>query len=317
MFFGIREWYNNTIMKIQNLRYFAVVAKLENVTKAAELMHTSQSAVSKNILVLEEEFGVKLFDRFGKKLVLNDAGRRLLESCEKILEETDSVTKDLKYLSVGGDNIIRICAMSMDPRLFSCLSMFKLSHSNVEYRIDTLTERSELPDINTYDMIIYPDEIRFHKFKGYDYYQEKYYFAVRNDNPLAGRLSLPVKMMDNLPFVFLRYKMECEYPFHVCLAQNVKMDQVNYVDSRDCHLQMITNGIAVGFVPESCTEMYRNDKRIKLLHLTDDRFARSIKVCFKREKHLSETAGAFKNYFLEYFNLLYEQTQSSDPSENQ
>ena len=177
MLFGIREWYNSTIMKIQNLRYFAVVAKLENVTKAAELMHTSQSAVSKNILVLEEEFGVKLFDRFGKKLVLNDAGRRLLESCEKILEETDSVTKDLKYLSVGGDNIIRICAMSMDPRLFSCLSMFKLSHSNVEYRIDTLTERSELPDINTYDMIIYPDEIRFHKFKGYDYYQEKYLSA--------------------------------------------------------------------------------------------------------------------------------------------
>ena len=100
MFFGIREWYNNTIMKIQNLRYFAVVAKLENVTKAAELMHTSQSAVSKNILVLEEEFGVKLFDRFGKKLVLNDAGRRLLESCEKILEEINMLARDDVFYAV-------------------------------------------------------------------------------------------------------------------------------------------------------------------------------------------------------------------------
>ena len=293
-------------MNIQNLRYFAIVAKLENVTKTAELMHTSQSAVSKNILALEEEFGINLFDRLGKKLVLNDAGRRFLQSCEKILEETDTVTKDLKHLSVGGDNIIRICAMSIDSRLFSCMSMFKLVYSNVEYRIDTLSDRSELPDINEYDLVIYPDEIRFRKFKGYDYTSEKYFFAVRTDSPLAEKISIPVRMMNGLPFVFLRYRTEYEYPFHVCLAQNVRMEQVHCVDARDHHLQLIANGIAVGFVPEANAELYRNDKRIRLLHLTDDRFTRSIKVCFKREKHLSEIAGAFKEHFLGYFNLLNE-----------
>ena len=69
-------------MNIQNLRYFSTAAKLENVTKTAELMHTTQSAVSKSILSLEEEFGTRFFDRLGKKLVLNDAGRRFLQSCE-------------------------------------------------------------------------------------------------------------------------------------------------------------------------------------------------------------------------------------------
>ena len=290
-------------MNIQNLRYFAVVAKLENVTKTAELMHTSQSAVSKNILVLEEEFGVKLFDRFGKKLVLNDAGRRLLQSCERILEEADTVTKDLRHMSAGGDHMIRICAMSIDPHLFSCLSMFRLAYSNVEYRIDTLTDRSELPDINEYDLVIYPDEIRFRKYKGYDFYSEKYFFAVRADDPLAKRISIPVRIMDDLSFVFLRHRAEYEYPFHVCLAQNVRMSQVHCVDSRDHHLQLIANGIGAGFVPEGSAEIYRNDKRIRLLHLTDDRFSRSIKVCFKREKHLSEIAGAFKEHFLGFFNL--------------
>lgn len=303
LLFGISECYNKDTMNIQNLRYFAVVAKLENVTKTAELMHTSQSAVSKNILALEEEFGIKLFDRFGKKLVLNDAGRRFLQSCERILEETDAVTKDLRHLSYGGDNIIRICAMSINPRLFTCMSAFRLTYSDVEYMIDTLTEGSELPDINTYDLIIYPDEIRFRKFKGCDYYPEKYYFAVRTDSPLAERISIPVKMMDGLSFVFLRHKTEYEYPFHVCLAQNIRMEHTSYADSRENHLQMIANGIAVGFVPEGSSEIYRNDKRIKLLYLTDDRFVRSIKVCFKREKHLSATAGAFKQHFLDYFNL--------------
>ena len=52
-------------MNMQNLKYFTIVATLENVSKAAELMHASQSTVSKSILSLEEELGVKLFDRMG------------------------------------------------------------------------------------------------------------------------------------------------------------------------------------------------------------------------------------------------------------
>ena len=115
-------------MNIQNLRYFAIVAKLENVSRAAELTHTSQSSISKNIFTLEEELGVKLFDRHGKKLVLNDAGKRFLESCDKILQETDAVSKDLRHMSAGGDNQIRICAMGIDPRLFTCMSMFRISY---------------------------------------------------------------------------------------------------------------------------------------------------------------------------------------------
>ena len=303
-------------MNTQNLRYFAIVANLENVTKTAELMHTSQSAVSKNILALEEEIGTKLFDRLGKKLILNDAGRRFLLSCERILEEMDTVTKDLRQMSVGGDNIVRICTMSSDSRLFSCMSMFRLAYSDTEYRIDTLSDNSALPDINEYDLVIYPDEIRFRKFKGFDYYTEKYYFAVRKDSSLAERISIPVKMMDGLSFVFLRNKFEYEYPFHVCLAQNIRMEHVHCVDTRDHHLQLIANGIAAGFVPEGSAEKYRNDKRIKLLYLTDDRFSRSMKVCFKREKHLSEIAGAFKEHFLGYFNLQNEPVQNSDPLES-
>jgi hypothetical protein len=63
LLFGISEPYNLS-MNIQNLRYFATVAKLENVSRAAELMHTSQSSISKNILTLEEELGTKLFEYF-------------------------------------------------------------------------------------------------------------------------------------------------------------------------------------------------------------------------------------------------------------
>ena len=303
MLFGIRDEYNESAMTIQNLRYFAIVAKLENVSRAAELMHTSQSSISKVIQSLEEELGVKLFDRHGKKLVLNDAGRRLLDSCDRILQETDTVVRDLKNMTYGGDNVIRISVMGADPHLFACIAMFRVSYPEAEFIIDTISGKDELPDINEYDLIIYPDERRFSKYKGQDFYKERHFMAVRNDNPLAERISLPVSMMNDMPFVFMKHGSEIEYAFHVCAAQSVKMSSVNFVDSRDFHRQMIANGIAVGFVPEGNADMYRNDSRIKLLHLTDNRFSRQMKICFKREKHLSELAGAFKQHFIAYFNL--------------
>ena len=303
MLFGISEEYNFYTMNIQNLRYFAIVAKLENVSRAAELIHTSQSSISKNIFTLEEELGTKLFDRHGKKLVLNDAGKRFLQSCDRILQETETVTKDLQHMSSGDDNLIRICAEGLDPHLFTFMSIFKVSYPEVEYAVDSIPDGDELPDINRYDLIIYPDELKYRKFKGIDFYTEKYLFAVRNDNPLSERVSLPVKMMNGLPMVFLNHKLAYEYPYHVCLAQTVKMSSVNFVDSRDLHRQMISNGIACGFVPEGNAEIYRNDSRIKLLHLTDDRFTRQMKAGFKREKHLSVLGGAFRKSMIEYFNL--------------
>ena len=290
-------------MNIQNLRYFATVAKLENVSKAAELMHTSQSSISKNIFTLEEELGTKLFDRHGKKLVLNDAGKRFLQSCDRILQETETVTKDLRYMSTGEDELIRICAIGTEPHLFAFMAMFRVSYPEVEYAVDTVSDSGGLPDINRYDLVIYPDELKYRKFKGVDFFTEKYFFAVRVDNPLAERVSLPVKLMDGMPMVFLNRGLGYEYPYHVCIAQNVRMSSVNFVDSRDLHRQMISNGIASGFVPEGSAEMYRNDSRIKLLHLTDDRFTRRMKACFKREKHLSHTGSAFRQAMIEYFNL--------------
>ena len=303
MLFGIRGLYNSSTMNIQNLRYFAIVAKLENVSKAAELMHTSQSSISKNIFTLEEELGVKLFDRHGKRLVLNDAGKRFLQSCDRILQEAETVSKDLRHMSGGDDNLPRICAEETDRHLFNFLANFKISYPEVEYSIDSIPDGDELPDINKYDLIIYPDELRFRKFKGEDYYTEKYMFAVRNDNPLAERVSLPVKLMDGLPMVFLKHRLAYEYPYHVCLAQTIKMSSVNFVDSRDLHRRMISSGIACGFVPEGSAEIYRNDSRIKLLHLTDERFSRQMKVCFKREKHLSVLGGAFRQSLIDYSNL--------------
>lgn len=72
-------------MDIRLLKTFCIVAKLENITQAAELLNFTQPTVSAQIRTLEEHFGVQLFERIGKRLYITDAGKCLIDPSEKIL----------------------------------------------------------------------------------------------------------------------------------------------------------------------------------------------------------------------------------------
>ncbi|MDF2939525.1 MAG: yeiE [Gammaproteobacteria bacterium] len=69
----------------KQIALFLEVAKQENVSKAAEALHLTQSAASMGLIELEKQLGVKLFDRLGKKLVLNQTGEALLPKALEII----------------------------------------------------------------------------------------------------------------------------------------------------------------------------------------------------------------------------------------
>ena len=64
-------------MELRVLRYFLSVAREENITKAAALLHLTQPTLSRQLMQLEEELGVKLFQRSRYHIVLTDEGMRL------------------------------------------------------------------------------------------------------------------------------------------------------------------------------------------------------------------------------------------------
>jgi len=289
-------------MNIQNLKYFSVVARLENVSKAAELLHTTQSAVSKNILNLEKELGIPLFERHGRRLVLSEAGQHFLKRCDRILAETDNALQELKQLQ-DGDNIIRLSTAGAERHLSECLAAFLTSYPNVEYVVNSFWPGSDLPDINQVDVMIYPDDERFRKYDGYDFYTERALLAVPKTDPLAERASIPTRMLSGQSFIFLRSGEETEYPFQVCLSQNVEMGSVHYVDSMELQMQMIMRGIGAGFIAEESELLFRHEDSISLIHLADSRFSRKMKVCFKRDKHLSDIAAAFKAHMIRFYDL--------------
>jgi LysR family hydrogen peroxide-inducible transcriptional activator len=83
-------------MEIYQLRYFLAVAETGNFTKAAQRAFISQPSLSQQILNLEEEIGQKLFHRLGRKAVLTDAGKTLLDGAHRIIAEVDQTLGELK-----------------------------------------------------------------------------------------------------------------------------------------------------------------------------------------------------------------------------
>ena len=291
-------------MNLQQLRFFVTVAQLENMSKAAEVFHISQSSLSKNIQKLEEELGMPLFTRNGKRISLNPAGTRFLESSRVILREMEHAVSDIRMMTSGEDPTIKIGFAGKIKDLVECMTRFRQMHPHVQYELNSDIENIQHLDINDFDVLIYPEEPRYARFSGYKVGEERYFFAVSTDNPLARSAVASPELMQNRDFVFMkRGENHLEFPYRICTSLAISMNSQNFADSRGAHRRFISTGMAVGFVPEGEAQAYSLDRKIQLLPILDRRFSRPMKICFRREKRLSETALDFRDFLMNELNL--------------
>ena len=94
--------------------YLLTVAKTRNITRAAEMLHISQPALTKAIRRQEKELGVTLFDRTTSPLTLTYAGERFLESARKLLDIGTAMREEMKNIASGAKERVR--TSPSDPR---------------------------------------------------------------------------------------------------------------------------------------------------------------------------------------------------------
>ncbi len=300
-------------MTIQQLRAFTTVAQLENISKAADFLHISQSSLSKQISKLESELGVTLFDRKGKKITLNKAGMAFYDSGSKILRELHTAEDNLKFLSRNQKHHIRIGMCSLPDDFLNCMTLFAQNHPETEYVLHNRIEFQKHSDINEYDALICPEDYKYEKLNGYHLVDDGYYFAVPAKKEFFGEKTFSSRMLAENPVVFLQGDtLEPEFPYRICTALGVDMKCVYFTDTRETHRKMIAAGAACGFVPKTEEAAYSQDKNIRLLHVLDKRFVRPMKICFLREKHLSELGMQFREYVMDYYHLEPKDAEESE-----
>ncbi len=116
----------------RNLEIFSAVARYKTIGKAAENLYLSQSAVSMALSEFEKKIGVKLFDRVGRKLILNNYGEKVLFEANIILKRIEELENIFKHsvlsgcLAIGGTQTIGNYVL---PKI---VGDFKTKHDDVD-----------------------------------------------------------------------------------------------------------------------------------------------------------------------------------------
>jgi LysR family transcriptional regulator, benzoate and cis,cis-muconate-responsive activator of ben and cat genes len=97
-------------MQLHHVRYFVTIAETGTVSAAANALHVTQPALSRQLRVLELELGVELFDRTGGRLTLSRAGRELLPWARRMLDAAHSLAAEAQFLRQGRVERLSIAA---------------------------------------------------------------------------------------------------------------------------------------------------------------------------------------------------------------
>src|SRR5262250_1924450 len=95
-------------MELRHLRYFVAVGEEQHYGRASERLHVAQPALSRQIQDLEEELGVKLFDRLARGVKISVAGASFLDDARRILQQVNEASSRAVRVARGQSGILRV-----------------------------------------------------------------------------------------------------------------------------------------------------------------------------------------------------------------
>ncbi|MCM1127288.1 MAG: LysR family transcriptional regulator [Lachnospiraceae bacterium] len=124
-------------MEIRTLRYFLAVAREENMTRAAQILHVTQPTLSKQLKSLEEELGKKLFLRHSFSIQLTEEGMLLRKRAEDLVRMADKITSEFLALDdvTGGDVYLGLAESCQIRFLAREINSFQKSYPDLRYHI--------------------------------------------------------------------------------------------------------------------------------------------------------------------------------------
>ena len=202
----------NNIMEIRVLKYFLMVAREENITKAAALLHLTQPTLSRQLMQLEAELGVKLFHRSKHSIILTEDGMLLKRRAQEIISLSDKTVQELSHKEDVLSGEIAIGCGETKNMLFLSeqIRKFRQKYPLVQFSIhsaiaDDIKERIE-KGILDIGLLMEPVDVGKYEFIRMPQ-KEKWGILVRKDSELAAKESINPKDLTNVPLIMVKREL--------------------------------------------------------------------------------------------------------------
>ena len=285
-------------MELRQLKTFQTVARLLSFNRAAEILNYSQSAVSAQIKLLEEEFGVPLFDRLGRRVRLTDAGHMLVQYSQKMLDiEKETVAKVAGWEEPYGSISIRIPQSIGTYLLPSVLSKFTTRFPKVGLDISSCAFHSLQHELKTgiIDVaFLLADSIPFAELKAELLRIEPLVIVSSPDHPLAQQSVLHIRDLTGQSILLPKHDCSYKMVFEQILTEE-KVDSATFIElnSIEAIKHCVIKGIGITIIPMMSIAQEIEQQKIVILPWSEEQLETAILMIWHKDKWLSPTLQAF------------------------
>jgi DNA-binding transcriptional LysR family regulator len=204
-------------MEIKSLRYFLAVAREENMTKAADMLHVTQPTLSKTLKSLEDELGKKLFTRHSFSISLTDEGMLLRDRAEDLIAMADRIEQEFITLDdiTGGDIYFGLAESYQIKYLAREIRILKSRYPGFIYHITSgdTEQVTEKLDKGLLDFAVLCEKPNTAKYDYVKFPEADIWGAVMpTDHPLAMKKSIKVKDLIGQPLFCSEQSWNNEIP---------------------------------------------------------------------------------------------------------
>lgn len=285
-------------MEFRQLQIFLAVAEELNFTRAAERAHCVQSNVTAQIQSLEQELGIPLFERLGRRVLLTDAGRRFLPYAEKVLGTVNAARKAVSHGDVPqGPLCIGTSESVLTYRLPGVLKSFREAYPAVELVFrpcfdDKLTELLESGKVDLAISML--DEVENPRLQWVRLLTERMIIIASPDHPLGAKRQISPDDLNGQ--TLLLTEPGCAYRLRldrIIAARNIHPAEITEFTSSEAIKECVALGMGLGLLPKIVAAAELRERRLVALEWQGPALDIATHVVWHKDKWRSAAFEVF------------------------